>query len=326
MRKEYRASKKAIERYRGKITVIQKLLETAEDIVENGTNESDACRKAGIDKESFRRFMSTDFSFEGDICFVDKCEPTEFPTWQDAIFGAIVGNRYKDAYSYDGFTESVEKEISTLSEREQKILYLRYKEGLTLEEVGKEFGVTRERIREIEAKALRRLRHPSHMRNLCYGYKLIEEDREVTYDLEEKRIRFTEELNGKKAELLKIKEQIAAIPKADTANSEYEKLFSEFCIANEVESLEIREPDRLFITLEEVQKPLSVRTYNCLKRAGCNTLNDVYTIALNRKLWKVRNLGCKSMAEILCKLIEYGADKEQLMNIYGYILAPYYSE
>ena len=66
--------------------------------------------------------------------------------------------------------EQLSEVLSTLTEREQKVLYLRF--GLedgrarTLEEVGKEFNVTRERIRQIEAKALRKLRHPSRSRKL----------------------------------------------------------------------------------------------------------------------------------------------------------------
>lgn len=66
--------------------------------------------------------------------------------------------------------EQLEKVMDTLSEREQKVLALRF--GLedgkphTLEEVGREFQVTRERIRQIEAKALRKLRHPTKSRKL----------------------------------------------------------------------------------------------------------------------------------------------------------------
>lgn len=66
--------------------------------------------------------------------------------------------------------EQLEKVMNTLSEREQKVLALRF--GLedgkphTLEEVGREFQVTRERIRQIEAKALRKLRHPTRSRKL----------------------------------------------------------------------------------------------------------------------------------------------------------------
>ena len=60
--------------------------------------------------------------------------------------------------------------LDTLTEREQKVLRLRFGmddgRARTLEEVGKEFQVTRERIRQIEAKALRRLRHPSKSRKL----------------------------------------------------------------------------------------------------------------------------------------------------------------
>ena len=61
--------------------------------------------------------------------------------------------------------EQVRQLLSTLDERERRVLELRYGIGgdraRTLEEVGKEFGVTRERIRQIEAKALRKLRHPA---------------------------------------------------------------------------------------------------------------------------------------------------------------------
>ena len=66
--------------------------------------------------------------------------------------------------------EQLKEVLGTLTEREQKVLRLRF--GLddgrarTLEEVGKEFNVTRERIRQIEAKALRKLRHPSRSRKL----------------------------------------------------------------------------------------------------------------------------------------------------------------
>ena len=68
------------------------------------------------------------------------------------------------------FKQDIDKSMNLLSERTQKILRLRY--GLddgspkTLEEVGKIFKVTRERIRQIEAKALRKLRHPSRSKKL----------------------------------------------------------------------------------------------------------------------------------------------------------------
>ena len=75
-----------------------------------------------------------------------------------------------DAATFTLLKEQLEEVLGTLTEREQKVLTLRF--GLedgrarTLEEVGKEFNVTRERIRQIEAKALRKLRHPSRSRKL----------------------------------------------------------------------------------------------------------------------------------------------------------------
>ena len=75
-----------------------------------------------------------------------------------------------DAAAFTLLKEQLIEVLGTLTEREQKVLRLRF--GLddgrarTLEEVGKEFNVTRERIRQIEAKALRKLRHPSRSRKL----------------------------------------------------------------------------------------------------------------------------------------------------------------
>ena len=75
-----------------------------------------------------------------------------------------------DAASYQLLKEQINDVLHTLTDRERRVLQLRF--GLedgrsrTLEEVGREFGVTRERIRQIEAKALRKLRHPTRSRRL----------------------------------------------------------------------------------------------------------------------------------------------------------------
>ena len=82
----------------------------------------------------------------------------------------------EDAATYSILKDQITKLLDTLTDREQRVLILRF--GLndgrsrTLEEVGKEFNVTRERIRQIEAKALRKLRHPSRAKMLK-GYELI---------------------------------------------------------------------------------------------------------------------------------------------------------
>ncbi len=76
----------------------------------------------------------------------------------------------EDAASFMMLKEQLMEVLDTLTPREKRVLLLRYGledgRGRTLEEVGKEFDVTRERIRQIEAKALRKLRHPSRSKKL----------------------------------------------------------------------------------------------------------------------------------------------------------------
>ena len=93
---------------------------------------------------------------------------------EDSHLGDFIEDRNAlppaDAASKQLLKEQIDAVLSSLSPREQRVLQLRF--GLedgrsrTLEEVGKEFNVTRERIRQIEAKALRKLRHPSRSRRL----------------------------------------------------------------------------------------------------------------------------------------------------------------
>ena len=93
---------------------------------------------------------------------------------EDSHLGDFIEDRNApapaDAASFQLLKEQVEEVLNTLTDRESRVLQLRF--GLedgrsrTLEEVGKEFGVTRERIRQIEAKALRKLRHPTRSRKL----------------------------------------------------------------------------------------------------------------------------------------------------------------
>ena len=93
---------------------------------------------------------------------------------EDSHLGDFIEDRNApapaDAASFQLLKEQVEEVLHTLTDRESRVLQLRF--GLedgrsrTLEEVGREFGVTRERIRQIEAKALRKLRHPTRSRKL----------------------------------------------------------------------------------------------------------------------------------------------------------------
>jgi RNA polymerase primary sigma factor len=93
---------------------------------------------------------------------------------EDTSFGDFIEDKAADNPSemtaYSLLKERLRDVLHTLTEREQEVLTLRFglQDGYsrTLEEVGRKFNVTRERIRQIEAKALRKMRHPTRLRKL----------------------------------------------------------------------------------------------------------------------------------------------------------------
>ena len=94
---------------------------------------------------------------------------------EDSYLGDFIADETQpspyDTTSIKMLKENVDEVLESLSEREAKVLKMRFgleanKRSMTLEEVGREFGVTRERIRQIEAKALRKLKHPSQRKKL----------------------------------------------------------------------------------------------------------------------------------------------------------------
>src|SRR3990167_8721331 len=126
--------------------------------------------------EEVAKEMEIDFEKVREIIKVSQ-EPTslEAPVGEekDSTLGDFIPDEEKrpeDAASHELLKTQVSEVLDTLNDREKKVLKLRF--GLedgrqrTLEEVGKEFGVTRERIRQIEAKALRKLRHPTRSKKL----------------------------------------------------------------------------------------------------------------------------------------------------------------
>ncbi|MBX5475732.1 MAG: RNA polymerase sigma factor RpoD [Clostridia bacterium] len=129
---------------------------TAEEIAEQMGIDADKVREIlKIAQEPVS--LETPIGEEEDSHLGDFIEDTDAPAPAEAA-------------SFSMLKEQLEDVLSTLTEREQEVLRLRF--GLedgrqrTLEEVGKVFGVTRERIRQIEAKALRKLRHPSRSKKL----------------------------------------------------------------------------------------------------------------------------------------------------------------
>ena len=98
---------------------------------------------------------------------MNTINPTTLPYPENLLYDIFGGEwEYPRPGDFDGSLEYV---LHTLTERERRVLDFRYKEGLTYEEIGKRFCVTRERIRQIHAKSFRKLRHPRRLNYLKYG-------------------------------------------------------------------------------------------------------------------------------------------------------------
>ncbi|MGB9804812.1 RNA polymerase sigma factor RpoD [Desulfofundulus sp.] len=151
------------------VETINKLIRVSRQLLQELGREptpEEIAREMGISEEKVREIMKIaqePVSLETPIGEEEDSHLGDFIEDQDARAPA-------EEASYTLLREQLEEVLKTLTDREQKVLRLRF--GLddgrarTLEEVGQKFGVTRERIRQIEAKTLRKLRHPSRSKKL----------------------------------------------------------------------------------------------------------------------------------------------------------------
>ena len=174
----------------------------------------------------------------------------------------------------DDQMHGLEFALDSLKDKEQTAILLRYKDHMTLNDTGEQFSLSRERIRQILAKGIRKLRHPDRLKYIRDGYQ-------GSVRVREERLR-------------RIREAIGEDGLMETLNG---------------------------IDIKECE--FSVRAHNCLHRAGMDTLGQVVE-KMNQDPWnilKIRNLGIKSLAEVVDKLEEYGVDcdpvRERAKFFYG---------
>lgn len=190
--------------------------------------------------------------------------------------------------------------FGTLPDREIKIIKMRL--GLdctkmTRVAIGKEFDITSSRVAQIEARAIRRLQNEGRARKikpLFYTYEemRMEIDRrdECIYDLQN------------------------ALRLAKRENTELRKRNKELGENPIISRADLPLAGVLDLAIEELD--LSVRTYNCLKRCGLNTMRDVVLRYLDDGLLKVRNLGKRSIEETVSKLTEWGVPLDHPAEYY----------
>ena len=204
-----------------------------------------------------------------------ECDITSFYPWNLA-YTVMIGSwpskgdyEKADELIYRVYVPALKEAVLQLTEREQKVLELRFVHGMTYEQCGYRFNVARERIRQVEQKALRKLRNPRFAKH----YLLDTLDKAFEIDSERARL---ERENMMLREKL---EKYENIPKPKV------------------------EPKKIDIAYME----LSVRSYNCLKRAGFNFVDDLDGKTVS-DLKKVRNLGMKSLREVVEKAREFGIE------------------
>ena len=171
-----------------------------------------------------------------------------------------------------------------LTTREAACLLAYFMKEQSLDEVSKSFNVTRERIRQVIQKACRKLKHPSRVNIIKYGIHASE---------------YTKEAQLLEAKLIRLEELRKEV-------EGYDELIEE--IKAKKEKLSVNDPR--FLSLETLD--LSVRAFNCMKRIGCETVNDIIPLFKSNDIYKVRNLGRKCYLELYDKLKSIGISEEEL--------------
>lgn len=215
-----------------------------------------------------RRGQYEDYIRKGRELHIPEGAETPYPY---NLLDEVIRGRWESVLNTDQ-EAGLEHALSTLTEREQQAIAEYFGNGGTLKSTAKLWNVTKERARQIIAKAVRKLRHPMRFKIIKYGLdgwnrrKAIEQDD------------------------LMLDEQEAM-------------LIHRRAIVEQL--IEEKQEIKREITIEDMD--LSVRTYNCLLRARIRTLNDLmkYTKESGYSgLCRIRNLGRKSLSEIFRKMEE----------------------
>ena len=206
--------------------------------------------------------------------------------WPYNLYDAVSGGRYNakekwDTLLTDDQIRGMYQALETLTDRTREMIFLYYRDGLYLDQIGTRAGLSRERVRQIIVKGIRRLRHPSRFNLMRYGPEYMAAENELNQRWKELRLN--------QLALDKWEEDLCA----KRAGLEEEKRCADISTPQNT---------RRSISLSDMD--LSVRSYNCLARAGCETLQDVLDLAESGEMIGLRNLGRKSYDEITGKLYE----------------------
>ena len=256
--------------------------------------EKAICDKYGMTFHKFRRYAyDTDWfdksseaaaSEESTAKRMNKLKPTL--SWYEVLWCDIMGMQWGDvAACPSDLEEGLEIMLSKLTDKERAVIHCRYEEGLNLAETGQRVGVTDGRVRQIEAKALRKLRYSN-------AWIQCGQDRIISKMKIQKFIEDDIAIATKHQVLQRLDDELVSLKK-----------LIQGCTQEAIKEYLKSHPD---MPIEDLE--LSVRAFNCLKKKGINTVTDLRNCTKD-DLMQVRNLGWRCIQEI-----------ERTLNKLGYEL------
>lgn len=214
--------------------------------------------------------------------------------WPYNLAEEIIGEPFPCVMTRDQ-KEGLVEASKHLSEREQETIWLYYRWGYTLEEIGEKYALGKERIRQIIGRGVRKMQHPRLAGMVRYGYSgvMLRGENERL----EKENRYLDERNA---------ELRARIEENTELCDELSRQLEEE-VGHGIVDL-----PALDISLEELD--LSVRAFNCLRRADCRTVGDIVKLVREDPcgLEQIRNLGKHTKQEIEERLMSFGIDISKL--------------
>lgn len=274
------------------IDKMQRILGALEEIRDNDCTETEVLKKYGLDHKTFRN-MVYDHDWDA-VTRVDgrkrkgSAEKVEgvIPTrsWAEDLFVDVYRVKDRSIPIPDDVTERFKEVIPNLPGNLPDVMFMLYRDGMTLKEVGEELQKSGERIRQLREKALRMLRSPHRT-----AYMLMGTPGEEVYI---GRVR-AEELKEKAENDYTCRMMRKEIERLDRIIYAKNKI-----LKDEQEAIPIEEWDMLNIHL-------SVRGYNALKRSGVSTFGQLLALTYD-DLLSIRNLGRKTAEDIMEELGKAG--------------------
>jgi RNA polymerase sigma factor (sigma-70 family) len=303
---KYTQNERKVRLLEEQIKTFKQAIKACEEIID-GHTETSVLEKYNIDRRYFRQIL-----FEPKLGFDYKAVPLP-PSVDEDSYSTYWKHKWKDycweeqlfccvfrEYNINNVPTHLEYVLpvvlDSLSYREKEVLVMYYMQGMTMEEIGKAYGVTNNRIKQIKDKAERKLRHPSRANLLLYGPDYAEETEKIREEDGNRRAECKNKIdklradmnyainNGFTRDLLNIRAQIDSLVDDEDVSSNIKTDPYYYYISN---------------------MNLSVRTYNAISRGGYKSVLDFKGKTV-QEILRLRNMGRKSFDELATKLSEYG--------------------